>query len=83
MNVVASSELKAFQFFLTDAGQMILSHLEKTFATEKPSFLQDKNGNYDPIKAAIRDGQRSVLLQIRSFTEQSTHGPTEKTPTLR
>ena len=43
--------------------------LEERFKTNLPAYQQNKEGNYCPIAAAIRDGQREVILYIRQQLE--------------
>ena len=46
-------------------GTSILAWLHSAAATRKPSFLPGGNGAaYDPIAAAIRDGRKSIVLEI-------------------
>lgn len=47
----------------------VLRILEERFHTNLPAYQLDKNGHYDPIAAAIRDGQREVILYIRQQLE--------------
>ena len=54
----------AYKFFGTLQGELIIKDLSRIFGTESPAFLQDKQGAYCPLKAAIRDGQRSVILHM-------------------
>lgn len=43
----------------------VLRILEEHFQTNLPAYQRDANGNYCPIAAALRDGQREVFLYIR------------------
>lgn len=45
-------------------GQAVLDFLDIHFGLNKPAFLPRPDGGYDPLHAAIRDGQRSIRLQI-------------------
>ena len=57
----------------------VIEDIESTFGTSSPAFIQMPDGNYDPIRAAIRDGQRSVLLHMKQRIYDATHET--KTPT--
>lgn len=55
----------------TEEGQLVLQDIAAVFGCELPAFipLMNKAGSptqYDPLYAAIRDGQRSVLLHIKA-----------------
>lgn len=50
--------------FKTPDGALVLAHLKKYFQTDRPAFRRDTQPRYDAIAAAIRDGQREVLLFI-------------------
>lgn len=58
------------RIFNSEDGKIILSDIQKAFATELPAFVTLDKGNsvrgYDSTHAAIRDGQRSVLLHIQA-----------------
>lgn len=47
--------------FNTDDGEVVLHDLESRFHIETPVFSNDSH------ETAFRDGQRSVVLLIRSF----------------
>ena len=42
-----------------------LQILEEHFQTHLPAYQRSASGSYDPIAAAIRDGQREVILYLR------------------
>ena len=42
-----------------------LSILEERFQTNLPAYQLNKDGHYCPIAAALRDGQREVILYLR------------------
>lgn len=35
----------------------------------QPAFIVGQNGHYDPLQAALNDGGRRVIRQIRKFVE--------------
>jgi hypothetical protein len=55
--------------FNTPEGKLVLEDLEAKFGMSQPAFLPLDKGtqglSYDPIHAAIRDGQRSIKLHIQ------------------
>lgn len=53
--------------FNSPEGQIVLKHLNETFRTGYTAFLPRERGLYDPIHAAIRDGQRSVMIRIDEY----------------
>ena len=50
--------------FQSEDGKIILEHLHDYFRTNRPAFQRSMHNAYDPIHAALRDGQREVLLLI-------------------
>lgn len=50
--------------FKSDDGRKVLAFLEAQFGTNNPAFLPKSDGSYDAIHAAVRDGQRSIIVQI-------------------
>lgn len=50
--------------FLGKDGEIVLADLRKSFGTDYQAFLP---GNFDPIAAALRDGQRGVVLHIEGM----------------
>ncbi len=56
--------------FSSEEGKLVLADLDKKFGIHMPAFLPLEKGAqglcYDPIHAAIRDGQRSVRLHIET-----------------
>jgi len=55
-------EANAFhRTFDSDEGKLVLSLLQTKFKMDKPAFLPP----YDTHAAAIRDGQREVILYIQ------------------
>lgn len=61
----------AYAVFNTPEGVLILEHLDKVFGFGAPAFLASKDGHYDTVRAAIRDGQRQVFLHIKSMAKNS------------
>lgn len=53
--------------FETTEGKLVLEDLRRAFGFEYPAFRADPQGRFDPIHAAIRDGQRQVILHIDSI----------------
>lgn len=45
-------------------GQIVLDYLTTYFRLNRPAFERSLNHPFDPIAAAIRDGQREVILFI-------------------
>ena len=54
----------AYAFFGSPQGELVLKDLERLFGTNSPAFLGDKDGRFCPLHAAVRDGQRSVILHL-------------------
>lgn len=79
--------LGAYSLFATPQGETVLADLEKVFGFSAQAFQPDATGAYCPLKAAIRDGQRSVLLHIKSVvaraTATPTHEPQQKRTTIK
>ena len=65
------------RIFLSADGRTVLADLATVFGTSKPAFLAGPSGSYDGIKAAIRDGQRSVILHIEHVLCLSAKGDNE------
>lgn len=53
------------RYLLEHIDDEVLRILEERFQTNLPAYQRDANGNYCPIAAALRDGQREVFLHIR------------------
>lgn len=47
----------------------VLRILEDRFRTDLPAYQRNSDGHYCPIAAALRDGQREVILYIRQQLE--------------
>lgn len=50
--------------FNSEDGQIVLSNLKAYFRMNRPAFERSLTHAYDPIAAALRDGQREVVLFI-------------------
>jgi hypothetical protein len=75
-------EILSYSVLTTEAGQEVMSNLKKVFGSNAPAFIANAEGNFDPLKAAIRDGQRQVILHIEACIHRSTH-EAPKTKTAR
>lgn len=63
--------------FGTRDGQAVLEHIEKVFGMKMPAFIPQQRGRhceYDPTHAAIRDGQRQILLHIAAQLASPAQG---------
>lgn len=50
-------------------GALILEDFRKSFGLHMPAFIPQTRGEhceYDPLHAAIRDGQRQVMIHIEA-----------------
>ena len=52
--------------FETKEGKLVIEDMRAAFGTNSPAFRPDASGGYDTHLAAIRDGQRMVLLHIEA-----------------
>jgi|GEM_PF-1071491 len=50
--------------FASEDGKLVLEDLREKFGTEMPTFIPKADGGFDPLWAAVRDGQRQVLIHI-------------------
>jgi hypothetical protein len=70
----------SYAVLTSEAGKEVLENLKKSFGTDSPAFIPSADGHYDPIKAAIRDGQRQVILHIEACIHRAIHeSPKKKT----
>ena len=67
-------------YFESDPGKLVISDLEKAFGINAQAFLPQGDRPYDPIHAAIRDGQRSVLLHMKAVANKHNNGESTKKP---
>jgi hypothetical protein len=51
--------------FGNDEGKTVLQNLRAYFRMDRPAFERSMTHPYDPIAAALRDGQREVILFIQ------------------
>ena len=51
----------------------IMEDLDFTFGLNSPAFQVNANGVYDTHAAALRDGNRRVLLHIQARIHAATH----------
>ena len=78
MNQNLPTSVQIYAHLLHPEGKKILADLESRFGTDAPAFLADANGAFDTHRAAIRDGQRQVILHIRRALTQLTHEQPKK-----
>lgn len=52
------------QTFSTEEGRTVLENLKAYFRMNRPAFERTLGRTFDPIAAAVRDGQREVVLFI-------------------
>ena len=73
--------LLAYGWFNIPEGDLVLSDLEKSFGINSPAFTPNADGSFDPIRAAVRDGQRQVILHIKAMAAKAheTSNPAPKT----
>jgi hypothetical protein len=57
------------RIFLGEDGQTVLDDLKRSFGTESQVFLPGHD--FNPIPAALRDGQRGVVLHIEAMLRRS------------
>jgi hypothetical protein len=50
--------------FDSEDGRVVLDNLKVYFRMNRPAFERSLNHSYDPVAAALRDGQREVVLWI-------------------
>lgn len=62
------------EVFSTDAGKDVLADLERLFPPDKARFSEATG--FDPIKAAMIDGQGSVTKHILSHARPKTQART-------
>ena len=75
------------RLFATEDGKLVLENIREAFGLHMPAFIPQERGRhceYDPIHAAIRDGQRQVLLHIETILALPSVGDGNiKTPKTR
>jgi hypothetical protein len=50
--------------FTSEDGKVVLDNLKAYFRMNRPAFERTLGRPFDPLAAAVRDGQREVLLFI-------------------
>jgi hypothetical protein len=50
--------------FGTEDGKLVVENLKAYFRMNRPAFERTLGRTFDPIAAAVRDGQREVVLFI-------------------
>ena len=74
------ASIVAYGVLTTEAGKLVVDHLKKSFGFDSPAFISGQDGSYDTHKAAIRDGQRQVILHIEACIHRAIHeNPKKKT----
>lgn len=67
--------------FSTPEGELVMEDIRRAFGVHMSAFVSNDRGRFDPIHAAIRDGQRQVILHIESIlktTKPDGDGNVEK-----
>lgn len=60
--------------FGSEDGKLVLANLKAYFRMNRPAFERSLGHAYDPIAAALRDGQREVVLFIDHKLSQPVTG---------
>ncbi len=50
--------------FASDEGKLVLANMKAYFRMNRPAYERTLGHPFDPIAAALRDGQREVILFI-------------------
>lgn len=66
--------------FESEDGQTVLKNLRAYFRYDRPAFERSLNHPYDSHAAAIRDGQREVILFIEHRLRQPAAGDDQTQP---
>lgn len=61
----------AYGWFNFPDGELVLADMEKAFGVNLPAFTPNADGAFDPLRAAVRDGQRQVILHIKTMAAKS------------
>jgi len=69
VNVAKAAE-KAFN---TDEGRMVIDYLSKAVGLTERTFIPDPNGGVDPLRAAIKDGERAIVSLIVKLQHGETN----------
>lgn len=62
---------KFAEIFSTETGAEVLAHLFKRFDVDGRVHIPDAQGQVDPIRAAIRDGERAAPLYILAMARKA------------
>jgi hypothetical protein len=62
---------KFAELFSSEMGTEILAHLFMRFNVDSRVHIPDINGQVDPIRAAIRDGERACPLYILAMARKA------------
>lgn len=69
--VRSAKTLLAYGWFNCTDGELVIADLEKAFGTNLPAFTPNADGAFDPVRAAVRDGQRQVILHLKAMAAKS------------
>lgn len=58
--------------------KLVMAHFRKVGSADEPIFKADKNGAFDPLGAALRDGARSMVLIIERQLKLERDGVNKK-----
>jgi hypothetical protein len=58
----------------TDGWKTFFDHLTANFPLDESVFRRNAAGIFDPLDAAVRDGNRTVLVYIREISKMPTPG---------
>jgi len=64
--------------FSTPDGEIVLNNLRNYFRTNRPAFERTISHGFDPLAAALRDGQREVLLFIEAKLSTPAQGDADQ-----
>ncbi|GAT33288.1 hypothetical protein TSACC_21701 [Terrimicrobium sacchariphilum] len=78
----------AKRVFASEDGQRVLAHLETTFRVNERVFTPVRSGPdlyaYDAITAALTDGGRAVIIEIKRLLDAPSQGDANiEEPTLK
>jgi hypothetical protein len=64
--------------FATEDGQTVLNNLRSYFRTHRPAFERSLHNSFCPLAAALRDGQREVVLFIEAKLSSPAQGDADQ-----
>jgi hypothetical protein len=64
--------------FDSEEGQIVLNNLRNYFRTSRPAFERTLTNAFCPLAAALRDGQREVILFIESKLSSPAQGDADQ-----